>query len=330
MTEYPIAGHWLASISFTARHDFSCIAERGLSRTQCLNRLESTLPRKVFETIKSRADETVSCPFITIADPRYPAELRETSCAPPVLFYRGKLALLEDPKVAIVGTRHCSQMAKNFTRRFAYTLSKAVCIVSGLAYGVDREAHLGSLSRTIGIAGQGLSIKFSAYQQTLLNEILSAGGLILSEFHPNQHAQKWTFVQRNRTIAGLSKALIVMEAPARSGALISAQNALDFNREVYAVPNHPFHKNAHGCLRLLQEGAGLALSPQQIIADLGLGWSDPILKALKQPCSINDLVQATGSSLPMILSKISELESDGLVECTGLFWQQKKRGYQTF
>ena len=83
-------------------------------------------------------------------------------------------------------------------------------------------------------------------------------------------------------------------------------------------------------MRLLQEGAGLALSPQQIIADLGLGWSDPILKALKQPCSINDLVQATGSSLPMILSKISELESDGLVECTGLFWQQKKRGYQAF
>ena len=330
MTEYLIAGHWLASISFSARHDFSCIAESGLSRAQCLNRLESALPRKVFEKIKEQTDETVSCPFITIADPRYPKELREIPCAPPVLFYRGNLGLLDEPKVAIVGTRHCSTMAKNFTRRFAHTLSKAVCIVSGLAYGVDREAHLGSLPRTIGIAGQGLSVKFSAYQQTLLQNILSAGGLLLSEFHPSQHAQKWTFVQRNRTISGLSKALIVMEAPSRSGALISAQNALDFNREVYAVPNHPFHKNAHGCLRLLQEGAGLAISPQQIIADLGLVWSDPILKALEKPCSIGALAQMTGSSLPMLLSKISELESDGLVENIGLFWQQKKRGYKEF
>lgn len=323
MSQYPIAGHWLAAISFAARADFSCIGEQNLSKTEILRRLENTLPPKIFQKIKTKRDGVVNCPFFTIADPLYPLELKNIPHAPPVLFYQGNLALLKEPKIAIVGTRHCSTMAKNFTFHFAHSLAKACCIVSGLAYGVDREAHMGSLSRTIGIAGQGLLTKRTSYQNDLCQKILAAGGLLLSEFHPNQPAKKWTFVQRNRTIAGLSKALIVMEAPKKSGALISAQNALDFNREVYAVPNHPFHSNALGCLRLLQEGAGVAISPMQIAEELGLRWIDPIMKSLEKPLSLGDLSQQTNIPVSKLLIQLSELESEGLVENAGLFWQRK-------
>ena len=325
MPHYPIAGHWLASIPFAARADFSCIAEPDLSRAEILRRLQKTLPAKTFLTIKHQEADVVSCPFITIADPLYPGALRRIPCAPPVLFYQGDIARLKDPKIALVGTRFCSTMAKNFTFNFSHSLSRACSIVSGLAYGIDREAHLGALSRTIGVAGQGLLYQKTSYQHELWKQILSNGGLILSEFHPASSARKWTFVQRNRTIAGLSRALIVMEAPQKSGALISAQNALDFNREVYAVPNHPFHKNALGCLQLIQAGAQLAISPVQIVEDLGLEWIDPALRALHKPLSLGDLAQKTNLSVPGLLTKLSELEAEGLVESTGLFWQKKSR-----
>ena len=322
MPNYSIAGHWLASISFAARVDFSCIAEKNLSQNEILKRLEQALPAKIFQKFKQEKAGTVSYPFLTITDPLYPSELREIPYAPPVLFYQGNIELLKQPKIAIVGTRFCSTMAKNFTFQFSRSLSRACCIISGLAYGIDREAHQGALARTIGILGQGLGCKKTSYQRELCDQILKHHGLLLSEFHPEKSAQKWTFIQRNRTIAGLSKALIVSEAPKKSGALISAQNALDFNREVYAVPNHPFHQNAEGCLQLLRDGAHIALSASQIVDDLGLEWIDPIMKTLEKPYSTGDLAQALNLPISQLLSQLSELEAEGLIQDTGLFWQR--------
>ena len=161
-------------------------------------------------------------------------------------FIKENIELLKEEKIAL---DDIAPLAKNFTYQFARSLSKASCVVSGLAYGIDREAHLGCLSRTIELLGKDYvqkerNIKMNYVEQDSVGWRI----IIISNSHPNQPAQNGRSYKKSDYHEGLSKALIVMEAPQKSGALISAQNALDFNREV--VPNHPFHKNALGCFKI--------------------------------------------------------------------------------
>jgi len=321
MINYSLDGYWRVAISYGARYDFSSLCK---PFREALPTLIQTLPSKIIKEMQFAQQESVNIPFLTLADKGYPADLKKIPFAPPVLFYKGNLDQLKRPMVAIVGTRHCSSRAQNITASFASALSRKATIVSGLAYGVDQTAHLNALPYTIGICGQGLGTTISGYRRLLYKKIIDNGGLLLSEFHPSQPPQKWTYVQRNRSIAGLVDKLIVTEAPLRSGALISANHAINLGKEVYAIPSHPYHQAGLGSLKLLQDGALFAVQPRDIFDDLTVRNSDnALLQYLNQQRTIEDIIRNSSTSPQEIQKCLMELLSQGLISQEGPYWQAK-------
>jgi DNA processing protein len=198
----------------------------------------------------------------TRIDPDYPRLLSEIPSAPSVLYYRGQVSLAENrgevPTIGIVGTRDPSEYGKRWARKISALLaSKGFTIVSGLAQGIDTEAHTACLEaggRTIAVVGSGLDIVYPPRNQALAAQI-ERDGLIVSEYTANTPPDRGHFPARNRIIAGLSRVTIVIEAPTRSGALITAHQANDFGRDVYVLPGSIDNPNAIGCLELLNRGA---------------------------------------------------------------------------
>ncbi|MFQ4134954.1 DNA-processing protein DprA [Nodosilinea sp. PGN35] len=214
--------------------------------------------------------------FWTPADAEYPALLYEITDPPPLLFYRGQTELARAlpvmPSVGMVGTRHPSDYGQKWTRRLTQQLAAHdVMVVSGLAKGVDRCAHqqtLDSGGLTIAVLGTGVDQIYPLGNRDLHDRI-AHHGLLLSE-HPNgTPPDRAHFPRRNRIIAGLSRAVVVTEAPARSGALITAQLANDYGRDVFALPGSLDNPNSAGCLELINQGAQLILNDMTLIAALG-------------------------------------------------------------
>ena len=318
MSSYVLSGHWVAALRYAHQYNFKALM-RPIKEAWPL--LQKTLPAEVALSIASTPDEVVHTPFITLADPTYPQQLRQIPCPPPVLFYQGNLRLLQQPSIAIVGTRKCSTQAKHLTAAFSGSLSVNNVIVSGLAYGVDHIAHLNALPQTIGVCGQGLESKTTGYRQRTHQLVQNGGGLLISEFHPLQAANKWTYVQRNRTIAGLSKALIVMEAPLRSGALISANFAVELGREVYAVPSHPNHLQGRGSLQLLRDGALFAIDPIDIDQSPQKSWKHPLLQMLHHPKTTEDLLLEMNVPLVQLQEDLLFFQAKGVIKPVGPYWQ---------
>lgn len=202
--------------------------------------------------------------------PGYPALLAELADAPPVLWLLGDAALLARPMIAIVGARNASSLGVRMARRLADGLGQAgYVVVSGLARGIDCEAHMASLaSGTLAVQAGGVDVIYPEENAALAGEIRSRG-LLLSEHPPGLQPQTRHFPQRNRIVAGLSRAVVVVEAAARSGSLITARMALDQGREVLAVPGHPFDARAAGCNMLIRDGATLVRSPADVLEVLG-------------------------------------------------------------
>jgi DNA processing protein len=200
--------------------------------------------------------------FWTRIDLDYPRLLKEIPSAPGVLYYRGNVSLAENqgnvPTIGIVGTRDLSDYGKRWARKISSLLaSKGFTIVSGLAQGIDTEAHSACLEaggRTIAVVGTGLDIVYPPRNQALAKEIAQQG-LIVSEYSAGTPPDRSHFPARNRIIAGLSRVTIVIEAPVRSGALITAYQANDFGRDVYVLPGSIDSPNSLGCLGLLSRGA---------------------------------------------------------------------------
>ncbi|MBV5257908.1 DNA-protecting protein DprA [Synechococcus moorigangaii CMS01] len=214
--------------------------------------------------------------FWTPIDPAYPQLLREIPSPPPLLYYRGQVEPLENqgkiPAIAIVGTRYPSDHGRRWTEHISKVLAQGgFTIVSGLAQGVDGIAHstcLQTKGRTIAVLGTGVDQVYPANHRPLYNEIAEMG-LIVSEYPAGTRPDRSHFPARNRIIAGLTRATLVMEAPSRSGSLITAHYGLEFNREVYALPNSPEQVEAAGCLDLIRRGAGMILGATQLIEELG-------------------------------------------------------------
>ncbi|NEO97879.1 MAG: DNA-protecting protein DprA [Symploca sp. SIO2E9] len=214
--------------------------------------------------------------FWTPADTNYPQLLREISTLPPVLYYRGLVNLQENqaikPTVGIVGTRNPTEYGLRWTRKISAALAQhGFTVVSGMAAGIDAEAHRGCLEaggRTIAVLGSGLDIVYPPRNQ-LLYEQIQQQGLLLSEYPAATKPNRRHFPQRNRIIAGLSRALLVMEAPSKSGALITAYQANEFCRDVYALPGSLDNPNSLGCLGLLSRGAQVILSVGHLLEMLG-------------------------------------------------------------
>ena len=210
--------------------------------------------------------------FWTPADREYPQLLLEIPSPPPVLYYRGQVELQENLEIfcaiAIVGTRYPTEYAKRWTRRISTTLTEqGFIIISGMAAGIDAEAHWSCLKasgRTIAVLGTGIDTIYPASNQKLYHQIAQEG-LILSEYPANTKPDRGNFPARNRIIAGLSRAVLIMEAPQKSGALITARFANDFCRDVYVLPGTLDNQQALGCLDLLNRGAQVILGQEQLL-----------------------------------------------------------------
>lgn len=210
--------------------------------------------------------------ILTQADPSYPTGLLETPDPPIVLFVRGEITREDRLAVSIVGTRHATRYGLQQANRFAYALAKAgVVVVSGLARGIDAAAHQGALDaggRTLAILGSGLANVYPPEHEELSNSIARQGAVI-SEYNPQAKPKSGMFPQRNRLIAGMSLGTLVIEAPERSGALITARMAAEQNHEVFALPGPITARASKGCNQLIRDGAKLVQSVDDILEELG-------------------------------------------------------------
>ncbi len=214
--------------------------------------------------------------FWTPADAEYPRLLLEIPTPPPVLYYRGKVKKAEidgiTPCCAMVGTRYPSEHGKRWTRKISSILAKSgFTIISGLAAGIDTEAHQACLQaggRTIAVLGTGVDVVYPQSNRQLMEEI-TAQGLLLSEYPAGTRPDRRNFPPRNRIIAGLSRAVLVMEAPEKSGSLITARYGNEFGRDIYALPNSPDFDHAKGCLKLLKDGSGMIIEEGELLEMLG-------------------------------------------------------------
>jgi len=202
--------------------------------------------------------------------PDYPAALADLPDAPPVLWAQGDISLLNRPMVAMVGARNASSLGLRMARRLSESLAEAgFVVVSGLARGIDAEAHAAALPRgTVAVQAGGVDVIYPLENAALAAEI-AAQGCRISEQPMGTDPQARHFPLRNRIVSGLSRAVIVVEAAARSGSLITAKNALDQGRDVFAVPGHPFDARAAGCNMLLRDGATLIRSAADVIEAIG-------------------------------------------------------------
>ena len=209
--------------------------------------------------------------------PDYPAQLLEIYDPPPLLFYRGDKARLQQAQIAIVGSRKPTAHAQKITFDMAQYLAQAGYIItSGLALGVDKRAHLGALAqsdaeyqgRTVGVMGTGIDVNYPNHHDKLFSQIIDQGGCIVSELLPHTQPHKHTFPRRNRLVAGLSLATIVTEATIQSGSLITARLTSEQGKQVFAIPSHIDNSNAEGCHHLIREGATLIYHPQQVLEDI--------------------------------------------------------------
>jgi DNA processing protein len=211
---------------------------------------------------------------LALGDPRYPPALLHTADPPLLLYAAGRPEVLDGCLVAVVGSRAASPQGLRDAHRFARALGEAgVTIVSGLALGIDAAAHAGSLEGPgvgIAVVGTGLDQVYPRRHAALADR-LRERGLLLSEYAPGTPPLPAHFPQRNRVIAGLSRGTLVVEAALQSGSLITARLAAEMGREVWALPGSIHAEQSRGCLALLKQGAALVETPEDILADLGLG-----------------------------------------------------------
>ena len=202
----------------------------------------------------------------------YPQRLREIYDPPPILWFRGETALLGLPGIAVVGTRHPSPYGAGMAQMLSRDLaSRGVVILSGMARGVDTEAHKGALEakgKTVAVWGTGIDVIYPKENKRLAEQILAGSGCLLSEFPTGTFPAPQNFPLRNRVLSGMSIGVLVIEAAEHSGTRITARCAMEQNRDVYAVPGNVTNKNAWGPNTLIKQGAKLTATWEDIWEDL--------------------------------------------------------------
>jgi DNA processing protein len=261
-------------------------AERSLAASPGELRDVEGLPVKVVEAIGAfdwqkpaerevaKAEET-GVAIITLDDPSYPGRLRDTPDPPLFLYVRGRLTPEDDNAVAIVGTRRPTHYGKTVTRRLAGELASAgFSVASGMARGIDTEAHLGALAaegRTIAVLGCGIDVAYPPENRGLMERISQAGrGAVMTENPFGTKPEAGYFPARNRIISGLSRGTVIIEASEDSGSLITAQYALEQNRKLFAVPGNIGSPVSRGAHSLIRQGATLVEGVEDILSGLGV------------------------------------------------------------
>jgi DNA processing protein len=275
--------------------------------------------------------------FIGRSEPSYPKLLRELHDPPPGLFLRGsaEVGTLGQPGVAVVGARACSAYGAQVARLLGRELASAgLVVVSGLARGVDGEAHRGVLEAggtTVAVLGCGIERDYPAAHAHLARRVCE-GGLVVSEYAPGVEPAPWRFPARNRIVAGLAAATVIVEARERSGALITADFALEAGRDVFAVPGEISSALSAGTNALLRLGAIPLTRVEDVFEALGIALAAPepvklgeaadaVLAALiDRPAGADELVRATGLDAAAVATALVELELAGsIAEAEGLY-----------
>ncbi|WP_188152044.1 DNA-processing protein DprA [Teredinibacter waterburyi] len=316
---------------------------------------ESALVDKVRADIKWADQHNVV--VMDTDHPNYPELLREIKRPPPILYVAGDVNRLSMPQIAVIGSRSPSPSGRSSAYDFSAALASAgFTITSGLALGVDTEAHKGALSvrgYTIAVLGTGLDVLYPQRNKSLADQILHNGGAIVSEFPLGTSAQPANFPQRNRIISALCYGTLVVEAAVRSGSLITARYAVQQNRELFAIPGSIHNPLARGCHALIKDGAKLVETAQDIVDELkgflSMQWQqlsfdripdtsavaaeivgneeeDRVLQALGyEATSIDNLVDRTELPVGEVMACLLTLELKGLVANVGTGYMRIKQ-----
>ncbi len=272
-------------------------------------------------------------------DDGYPARLRQIFDMPPVLYVKGELKPEDDLSLAVVGTRKATPYGKEVTREFVRDLTHAgLTIASGLAAGIDTTAHYAALQnggRTVAVLGSGVDIIYPSQNRKIAEQITENGALI-SDYPVGTRPMKEHFPRRNRIMSGMSLGCLVIEGNEKSGALITARQALEQNREVFAVPGSALQERSRGPNLLIQSGeAKLVLTADDIVQELNLSQEEQqlnlptssapidneqaaVLRVLsRSPIHIDEIYRASGMSMPDVSSTLTMLELNDLVRQVG-------------
>ena len=281
----------------------------------------------------SSPDQAIVTERLLPPDARVPRALLDLQGnAPSQLWVRGRVGAIESPvMVAMVGTRRATPYGLRVAREMAGALARAgACVVSGMALGIDAASHRAALKaggETIAVLGTGLDVTYPPAHRALQREIAAQGALV-TELEPLRSGRRYTFPQRNRIIAALSAATIVVEAPARSGALITAEHALQLGRHVAAVPGPIDQPSSEGGNRLIRDGALLLASVEEALSLVGLtpvartprvdpeGDEGRIWSALEAgPLDMDSLAARSGIPAVRCMRAVTTLELAGAIEC---------------
>jgi DNA processing protein len=279
--------------------------------------------------------DALGAAVLTLDDPDYPALLRELPDTAPVLYVKGTLLDVDQWAVAFVGTRRSTVYGRDMTHELVSGLVNAgITIVSGMALGIDAAAHKAALDaggRTIAVLGCGIDTIYPPEHRHLAAEIME-NGAVVTEFPPGTPPEGKNFPVRNRTISGLSLGVVVVEAPANSGALLTAEQALEQGRDVFAVPGNVTARSSMGTNRLIQQGAKLVISAEDIMDELNLTRTTVethteiravapanemeavLVRHLSdEPRHIDDLCQITKLPITQVSSTLAIMELKGIV-----------------
>jgi DNA processing protein len=329
----------LGQVQGLGNEGLRCLLQAFGSPEAVLQASVSSLSRHVKPTVAHSIAEGVDASFLTpvaewlddpinriltIADAEYPKALLNIPDPPLLLFVKGRLDLLNSPALAIVGSRNATAQGIRNAEAFAKSSSETgLCIVSGMAHGIDAAAHIGGLQgagSSIAVVGTGLDKVYPSANRELAHQ-LAQNGVIISEFFLGTPPLPPNFPRRNRIISGLSLGCLVVEASLRSGSLITARMALEQGREVFAIPGSIHSPQSKGCHALIKQGAKLVESAQDILEELGYR-TDPAKQAVTSehplflhlgfdPLDAESLSQRCGLTIGELSAILLQLELDG-------------------
>ncbi|MCF0192497.1 MAG: DNA-protecting protein DprA [Prevotella sp.] len=332
-----------AQVLFEHKNDVRAVLpECNRSIVEAFRQCDEAMKRAEVE-LEFTQQHNIKC--LTIGDNNYPQRLQECDDAPLALFYLGNADLNKLHIVSIVGTRRCTQYGKDVTEKFVRELKELcpdVLVVSGLAYGIDIAAHRASLScglETIGVLAHGLDTLYPAAHRTTAKQMVHQGGLLTEHFQQTK-ADKMNFLRRNRIVAGIADATVVIESKYRGGSLSTARIANDYNREVFAVPGRLGDEYSEGCNKLIARNkAQIFTDASDFVQWMGWDYGKQLDKARKegiQPdlfpilspecqkiadvlkdnndLQINILSVQSGISIPELSSLLFDLEMEGIVK----------------
>ena len=359
--EYEFWLHGLPDIPLKLKiklyHHFSSIEEVYKANREKLKSLGFLSEEQVEAILKGQKEESFrksyeelgekGIRFIPWNNPEYPLSLRETLDYPHGIFVKGNLPNPEKLSIGIVGARKCTPYGEHYALEYSKALAQVgVQIISGLARGIDGFGHRGALlvnEPTFAVLGSGVDVCYPKQNMGLYQDILAKGGGILSEFMPGTMPLAFHFPMRNRIIGGLSKILLIIEAKEKSGSLITADIALEQGKDIYALPGSVESSYSKGCHYLIKQGAGILITPEELIKDLGylihkikknnsynketcenLNDNNKIVLDKLQnmvyslmcftPKSINQLAEETQLAIDGVFDALVSLELEGLIK----------------